>query len=139
MRRWLIVDTQLACQVQPTYLLSITNSGKIAATTVSITIATRCALHSVEDRQSSILAAPPGNRVLRTVPVYQRMQCIDMKQLPGIISSILLSSLPRIMITSSGVGSGGVEAGKPSRGKRIRSISSITLREVCGVRVRVSM
>jgi hypothetical protein len=54
-----------------TYLFSMTNSGKIAATTVSSTIATRWALHSVDDKQSSIEAAPPGNKGPRMIPVHQ--------------------------------------------------------------------
>jgi hypothetical protein len=57
--------------VLPDYLFSITNSGKIAATTVSNTIATRWALHSVDDKQSSIEAAPPGNNVPPIIPAHQ--------------------------------------------------------------------
>jgi hypothetical protein len=64
-----IVVIQLTSQIRYTYLFSITNSGNIAATTVSSTIATRWALHSVDDKQSSIEADPPGKKVPRMIPV----------------------------------------------------------------------
>jgi len=99
-----------------------TKSGTSAATSESITIPTRWALHPPSSSGSSNLPKPPSegrNTFLNP---------------DGMTSFILLSNRARISLTSSSVGSGGVGAGYPSSGKRTCSRMSMSLSDDLGVR-----